>query len=246
MRFYAVTSPVFAINRSFLSRPLPTYLGSKFTELASADVEVTIFSDLKAAEEFAKTIKSDERAVGILTIGILDAALLNKLPAEGAKESAKIFLDPLKVLLLEGECPRLDSGCLYSVGVPTDELAAQLSSEKPLSQRVMDYFKYYYEKCGVVYKMVGLDHEQVARSIVDTMSKNPKFSDKEIVDYLQKILHQVVSESLSNVNKAFYKTLAYAIFKMNDADKLMLKNGSAEDTIEEKTAESAAHKSMKI
>ena len=67
MNFYAVTEPLFAIKRSAISRPLPMYLGSKFSDLVTEkNVNVTVFPSEWEAKDYAKKIKNDERAVGVI------------------------------------------------------------------------------------------------------------------------------------------------------------------------------------
>lgn len=212
MTFYAVTEPYFVINRGAISRPLGMYLGQKFSELELAKgEEVTVFPNKEAAKSFAQTVENPERTAGILEIKILDVALQKEVAEKMTERGIKVNLDPSKILLVNGECPRLEPMCEYGLSQPHENLLEKLHSSKPISQRVADYFKYYYKESGIIYKLFGIDHKENARDIEAKMNENPGWSDEEVAVFLKTELDKLLRESPDNAKKAFYKTLAYAL-----------------------------------
>lgn len=207
---YAVTNPIFQINRGFISVPTPIYIGNTFTRLAS-DLEqrVTLFRSEEAAKLYAQSIKNQDFAVGILVLGLLDFDLANSMV-----DNTQMTLDPQKVLLYAGYCHRLDNDCRYGIADQDKTLADKLKSDKPLNERIADYFKCYYQECGFIYKAFGIDHGEVAASIVEKMSQ--ALTAQEIVSYLTDKLKALLAESRTNVAKSFYKTLAYALAEIQD------------------------------
>jgi hypothetical protein len=207
---YAVTNPIFQINRGFICAPKPMYLGSTFTQLASdPEQRVTLFRSLEDAKSYAQSVKNNEFAVGILVLGLLDPELANNMV-----DNTQITLDPEKILLYAGYCPRLDNECRYGIADQDKTLADKLKSDKPLNERIADYFKCYYQECGFLYKAFGIDHVEVAASIVEKMSQT--LPAQEIVSYLKDKLKALLAESRTNVAKSFYKTLAYALAEIQD------------------------------